>query len=46
MVQLAQDLLNHLDVAFIVDTTGSMGTFIDAARQHMVSMMGRLQPIG
>jgi Mg-chelatase subunit ChlD len=42
MVQLAQDLLNHLDVAFIVDTTGSMGTFIDAARQHMVSMMGRL----
>jgi hypothetical protein len=36
------DPLTHLDVAFIVDTTGSMGSFIDAARQHMVAMLGRL----
>jgi von Willebrand factor type A domain len=36
------DPLTHLDVAFIVDTTGSMGPFIDAARQHMVAMLQRL----
>lgn len=36
------DELNHFDVAFIVDTTGSMGAFIDAARQHMVAMLQRL----
>jgi hypothetical protein len=36
------DPLNHLDVAFIVDTTGSMGPFIETARQHMVAMLNRL----
>ncbi len=36
------DHLNDFDVAFIVDTTGSMGAFIDAARQHMVAMLERL----
>jgi len=36
------DPLAHLDVAFIVDTTGSMGPFIDSARQHMVAMLERL----
>jgi hypothetical protein len=38
----ASDPLNHLDVAFIVDTTGSMGAFINAAREHMVAMLRRL----
>lgn len=36
------DHLNDLDLAFIVDTTGSMGSFIDAARRHMVAMLQRL----
>jgi hypothetical protein len=38
----ASDPLDDLDVAFIVDTTGSMGPFIDTARQHMVAMLRRL----
>ncbi|HJZ93185.1 MAG TPA: vWA domain-containing protein [Gemmataceae bacterium] len=38
----AIDPLNHLDLAFIVDTTGSMGPFIDAARQHTVATLRRL----
>ena len=38
----SSDPLSHLDVAFVVDTTGSMGTFITAARQHMVAMLQRL----
>ena len=38
----ASDPLTHLDVAFIVDTTGSMGPFIDAARQHMAAMLRQL----
>jgi hypothetical protein len=29
-------------VAFVVDTTGSMGPFIDAAREHMVARLRRL----
>ena len=29
----AADPLNGLDLAFIVDATGSMGPFIDAARE-------------
>jgi hypothetical protein len=36
------DPLGQLDVAFIVDTTGSMGPFINAAREHMVAMIRRL----
>jgi hypothetical protein len=38
----AGDPLAQLDVAFVVDTTGSMGPFIDAAREHMVAMLRRL----
>lgn len=38
----ASDPLTHLDVVFIVDTTGSMGPFIDAARKHIVAMLRRL----
>lgn len=34
--------LNQVDLAFIVDTTGSMGGFIDTARQQMVSMLEAL----
>jgi hypothetical protein len=30
---------NHLDLAFVVDTTSSMGPFIGAARQHMTGML-------
>jgi hypothetical protein len=29
------DLVGQVDVAFVVDTTGSMGPFIDAAREHI-----------
>lgn len=29
------DLIGQVDVAFVVDTTGSMGPFIDAARRHI-----------
>jgi hypothetical protein len=36
------DPLTHLDVAFVIDTTGSMGSLIDSARQHMVTMLRRL----
>jgi hypothetical protein len=28
--------LNQVDLAFIVDTTGSMGAFISAARRQMI----------
>jgi hypothetical protein len=38
----SSDPLNHLDLAFVVDTTGSMGPFIDAARAHMVALLGRM----
>jgi hypothetical protein len=31
--------LNQVDLAFVVDTTGSMGTFIAAARRHMTDML-------
>ena len=35
-------VLNQLDLAFIVDTTGSMGAFIQAARQQMVALLKAL----
>jgi hypothetical protein len=38
----SSDLLNQLDLVFIVDTTGSMGPFINTAREHMVAMLRRL----
>ena len=34
--------INALDLAFIVDTTGSMGGLISAAQQQMISMMNEL----
>lgn len=36
------DPLNHLDLAFVVDTTASMGPFINSARAHMVALLRRL----
>jgi hypothetical protein len=38
----SSDPLHDFDVVFIVDTTGSMGPFINSARQHMVAMIRRL----
>src|SRR5262245_58117907 len=34
--------LSHLDVAVIVDTTGSMLPFNNASREHMVAILRRL----
>src|SRR5688572_27568399 len=34
--------LYDVDLAFVVDTTGSMGAFIDAARRHMVGALQAL----
>jgi Mg-chelatase subunit ChlD len=39
---MSTDPMSHLDVAFIVDTTGSMGPFIQAAREHMVTLLRRV----
>jgi hypothetical protein len=39
MLEQKNDELNHVDLAFVVDTTGSMGTFINAAREQMVAML-------
>lgn len=36
------DTLNQVDLAFVVDTTGSMGAFIGAARQHMIALLRSL----
>ena len=35
MTERFGDLVGQVDVAFVVDTTGSMGPFIDAARAHI-----------
>jgi hypothetical protein len=35
MTERFADLIGQVDVAFVVDTTGSMGPFIDAARQQI-----------
>jgi Mg-chelatase subunit ChlD len=34
--------INHFDTVFVVDTTGSMGSFIDAARRMMITMVKSL----
>lgn len=34
--------INHVDVGFVVDTTGSMGTFINAARQRLLEVVDAL----
>jgi hypothetical protein len=31
--------LNHLDLAFVVDTTGSMGAFIQIAQRQMIALL-------
>jgi hypothetical protein len=36
------DTLNQVDLAFVVDTTGSMGAFIGVARQHMIALLRSL----
>ena len=35
--------INHVDLAFVVDTTASMGPFIDLARAHMIRTLKMLQ---
>ncbi len=37
-----EEELNHVDLAFVVDTTGSMGALIAEARRHMVDMVRQL----
>jgi len=37
-----RDALNQVDLAFVVDTTGSMGAFIDAARKQMTDTIRSL----
>src|SRR5947209_15497233 len=34
--------INAVDLAFVVDTTGSMGNLIQAARDQMIAMLGNL----
>lgn len=31
--------LNHVDLCFVIDTTGSMGSFIEAAKQQLLNTM-------
>ncbi len=35
--------VNEFDLAFVVDTTASMGSFIDAAKTHMINMIDKLR---
>lgn len=37
------DMLNHVDICFVVDTTGSMGPFIVAAQQHLLETVEMLR---
>lgn len=37
-----EDLLNQVDLCLVVDTTGSMGAFLEAARQHLRSAVESL----
>lgn len=36
------DILNRADLCFVVDTTGSMGPFIDAAKAHLTDVVEAL----
>lgn len=38
--------LNHVDLCFVIDATGSMGTFINAAKQKLTSALTRLSQEG
>ncbi|XGW00588.1 MAG: VWA domain-containing protein [Leptolyngbya sp. BL-A-14] len=35
--------LNQVDLCFVVDTTGSMGAFIEAAKQHLLRAIAALR---
>jgi hypothetical protein len=39
---MISNALNEVDLAFVVDTTGSMGSFIGAARKQMVALLRAL----
>ncbi len=38
--------LNHVDLCFVIDTTGSMGAFITAAKQKLTAALTRLSKEG
>jgi hypothetical protein len=42
MIMTHSSQINHLDLAFVVDTTGSMGTLIAAAQDQMIAMIDAL----
>ena len=37
--------LNQVDICFVIDTTGSMSSFIQAAKQHLLNMISTLGAI-
>lgn len=37
--------LNQVDICFVIDTTGSMSSFIQAAKQHLLKMLSTLGAI-
>lgn len=37
--------LNQVDICFVIDTTGSMSSFINAAKQHLLKMLSNLGSI-
>ncbi len=39
---MTAETLNQVDLAFVVDTTGSMGGFIGAAQRHMIALLDSL----
>jgi hypothetical protein len=39
---IVSNLLNQFDVAFVLDTTGSMGEFISQAKQNMKNILSKL----
>lgn len=42
----SRDGLNHVDLCFVVDTTGSMGPFIQAAQRHLLDTIEALRDGG
>jgi VWA domain-containing protein len=42
-IRAAVDALNQVDLCFTVDTTGSMGPFIQAAKQHLLETIRTLR---
>lgn len=41
--EITQDPLARVDLCFVVDTTGSMGGFIDAAQRHLTATLDALR---